>query len=77
MLDFYDICNKLILKRILYYNWVRSGNNPMVFDLVDENGVLKKHYYSRRKVYLEVGGVIKDFHKVEEFNGIIESRPTG
>jgi len=49
----------------------RSGNNPMVFDLVDENGVLKKHYYSRRKVYLEVGGVIKDFHKVEEFNGII------
>ena len=34
---------------------------PFIFDLVDENPILKKHYYTRRKVYLEHGGIIKDF----------------
>lgn len=37
---------------------------PYIFDLVDNNGILKKHYYTRRRVYLEHGGIIKDFEKI-------------
>ena len=36
---------------------------PFIFDLVDDNPILKKHYYTRRKIYLEHGGIIKDFKK--------------
>lgn len=32
---------------------------PVVFDLVDENPILKKHYKSREKTYLKHGGVLK------------------
>jgi superfamily II DNA or RNA helicase len=39
----------------------RSNNDPRVYDLVDNFGVLKSHYYSRRKVYLEAGGKIENF----------------
>lgn len=34
---------------------------PIVFDLVDDNNVLYKHYLSRKKVYLECGGTIKKY----------------
>ena len=34
---------------------------PMVFDIVDKNPILDKHYKVRRSVYLEHGGTIKDF----------------
>lgn len=34
---------------------------PYIFDLVDNNGILKRHYYTRRKIYLEHGGVFKKF----------------
>jgi superfamily II DNA or RNA helicase len=38
---------------------------PFVFDLVDNNGVLKKHYSTRKKIYTKHGGVIKDY-KINE-----------
>ena len=38
---------------------------PVVFDLVDDNGVLKKHYGTRKKIYKRHGGVIKDY-KINE-----------
>lgn len=36
----------------------RKDNNPVVFDLVDELPTLKRHFYTRRKVYIEHGGEI-------------------
>ena len=37
----------------------------MVFDLVDKNPILKRHFASRRAVYIEQGGIIRNFN--EEF----------
>jgi len=39
-----------------------KDHTPVVFDLVDENNILNKHFNTRRKVYQELGGVIKDFN---------------
>ena len=36
---------------------------PIIFDLVDNNKILDKHWRTRRSVYLEHGGTIKDFKK--------------
>jgi superfamily II DNA or RNA helicase len=36
---------------------------PIVFDIVDDNGVLKKHYNTRKKIYLKHGGKIQIFDK--------------
>ena len=38
---------------------------PMIFDLLDDFNTLKKHYYTRRKIYIEHGGIIKKFCKKE------------
>lgn len=35
---------------------------PVVVDIVDKNNVLQKHFRTRKKVYEEIGGVIRDFH---------------
>ena len=35
---------------------------PIVFDLLDNNGILKKHFATRRATYLEVGGEIKEYN---------------
>ncbi len=32
---------------------------PLVFDLVDNNSIMKKHFLARKKVYVESGGEIK------------------
>jgi superfamily II DNA or RNA helicase len=32
---------------------------PVVFDLVDDNSILKKHYKTREKAYLKHGGIVK------------------
>jgi len=40
----------------------RDGT-PIVFDIVDDNGVLKKHYNTRKKIYLKHGGKIQIFDK--------------
>lgn len=34
---------------------------PLVFDLVDDYSVLKKHWMERRKIYIEHGGTITNF----------------
>ena len=39
----------------------REDVEPMVFDLVDNNNILKKHFSSRKNVYLEVGGIIQKY----------------
>ena len=42
---------------------------PIIFDLVDDNFILLKHFKERTKVYNEVGGRIKSFNK--EFPDLI------
>jgi superfamily II DNA or RNA helicase len=39
-----------------------KDNTPIVFDLVDENSILNKHFNTRRKVYQDHGGVIQNFN---------------
>ena len=38
-----------------------KDSEPVVFDLVDSNGILRKHFATRQRVYLEHGGVIKSW----------------
>ena len=33
---------------------------PMIFDIVDNNCILLSHYYTRRKIYIQHGGDVKD-----------------
>lgn len=35
---------------------------PIIFDLVDDNGVLKKHYNTRKKIYQKHGGRIENYN---------------
>jgi superfamily II DNA or RNA helicase len=35
--------------------------NPVIFDLCDKNKILNRHFSTRRAIYLEHGGIIKDF----------------
>ena len=39
----------------------REDVNPVIFDLVDNFGSLKRHYYTRKKIYEEHGGNISKF----------------
>lgn len=39
----------------------RTDVKPIVFDLIDSNPILKKHFNTRRSVYLESGGTVKNF----------------
>ena len=39
----------------------RKDVEPVIFDLVDNNGILKKHFLTRRGIYLEHGGIVKNF----------------
>ena len=41
----------------------RKEGDKIIFDLVDNNNVLRTHWNNRRKVYVEHGGIIKDFKK--------------
>ena len=34
---------------------------PIIFDLVDNNPILKRHFNTRRGEYLEVGGTVRNF----------------
>ena len=38
-----------------------KDSKPIVFDLVDSNGILRRHYSTRAKVYREHGGVIRPY----------------
>lgn len=40
----------------------RTDVEPLIFDLVDNNSILKKHFSTRKKVYEEVGGKIVNYN---------------
>ena len=37
---------------------------PLIFDIVDKNPILDKHFKVRQAVYLEHGGSVQDMNKV-------------
>jgi superfamily II DNA or RNA helicase len=39
----------------------RQEVEPIIFDLVDKNSILEKHFKTRRSVYVEHGGTVKKF----------------
>lgn len=41
----------------------REDTEPVVFDIVDKNPILLRHFKSREKIYKEYGGTIKKFEK--------------
>ena len=41
----------------------REDTEPVVFDIIDKNPILLKHFRSREKIYKEYGGVVKKFEK--------------
>jgi superfamily II DNA or RNA helicase len=41
----------------------REDVHPLIFDIVDNFNSLKRHYYTRKKVYEESGGTILKFNK--------------
>lgn len=41
----------------------REDSSPVIFDLVDDNFILHKHFETRKGVYEKIGGVIKNFFK--------------
>lgn len=41
----------------------REDSEPIIIDIVDKNGLLKKHFKTRRSVYIEHGGQVKNFHE--------------
>jgi superfamily II DNA or RNA helicase len=53
---------------------MRTPETPMIFDLVDNNNVLRTHFTARKTVYLEHGGVVRDFNK-EYAACIVKSQP--
>lgn len=41
----------------------REDTEPVIFDLVDNYSLLLKHFKTRNSVYVEHGGIVKDFYK--------------
>ena len=41
----------------------KEESSPIVFDLLDKNPILLKHFKTRKEVYKENGGIVKDFFK--------------
>ena len=41
----------------------KEESSPIVFDLLDDNPILLKHFKTRKQVYKEIGGIVKDFFK--------------
>jgi superfamily II DNA or RNA helicase len=41
----------------------REDTDPIIFDLVDNYSLLLKHFKTRNSVYVEHGGIVKDFYK--------------
>jgi superfamily II DNA or RNA helicase len=42
----------------------RPDVEPIIFDLIDDNKVLEKHFKTREEIYNEVGGTIKNYPKL-------------
>jgi len=49
----------------------REDVSPIIFDLVDDDKALKRHFSERKKVYTKAGGVIYNFNK--EFPQLMKS----
>lgn len=49
----------------------REDVSPIIFDLVDDDKALKRHFSERKKVYQKAGGVIHNFNK--EFPGLMKA----
>lgn len=46
-------------------------SNPMIIDIIDNHPILKKHAQTRRSVYIEHGGIIRDFERTfPDFQGL-------
>jgi superfamily II DNA or RNA helicase len=67
----HPLLNTLIMGADIVSYWIQvmgrimrtKDGVPMVFDLVDNNPLLVKHFRERRAVYIEHGGKIKEFSK--------------
>ena len=44
----------------------KENTTPLVFDLVDNNPILMKHYKDRKKIYMKYGGEIVSYNKNKE-----------
>lgn len=50
---------------------------PLIFDLIDNNSVLKRHFATRSKIYKEIGGIIKKYDfSVDEENTLRKLKQT-
>jgi superfamily II DNA or RNA helicase len=49
----------------------KRDTEPVVYDFVDKNGILEKHFKTRKEIYTEHGGVIKNYD-VENLNFEVE-----
>lgn len=50
----------------------REDTIPFIFDFIDNYSILYKHFLSRKNVYLEHGGIVKDFFKEFQLANIHE-----
>ena len=41
----------------------RQDTVPIIFDIVDKNPIIEKHYKTRKEVFIEHGGKIKNFNR--------------
>jgi superfamily II DNA or RNA helicase len=47
----------------------REDVKPMIFDIVDDQSILQKHFKIRKTIYLKVGGKIQNIKNIwEEYN---------
>ena len=51
----------------------RKNSNPVVFDLVDDHGILQYHYKERAKVYKEHGGKLKPYYIYDDSGQISDT----
>jgi len=43
-------------------------SEPIIFDLVDDNGILKSHFASRKSVYKSTGGTVENVYDINSLN---------
>jgi superfamily II DNA or RNA helicase len=49
----------------------KTDTEPIVYDLVDKNGILEKHFKTRKEIYLEHGGKVK-YYDLNNLNFEVE-----
>jgi superfamily II DNA or RNA helicase len=61
--------NALIMASDIQSYWIQylgrvmrnEDSQPVIFDIVDKNPILEKHYKERRAIYTDHGGIVKNF----------------